>query len=91
MVMEVGVDLFEDAMEAQVLYLLKRTAWRVWRDKIIKFCKTGKAKVYAENTLNELNGFAHIHIIDVKDHLCSEIDNPEDLAVVSEGIKTLEN
>ncbi len=91
MVMKVGVDLFDDAMEAQALYHLKRPDWKVWMNKIIEFCETGKTKVYAENALNELNGAANIHILDVKDHLCSEIDNPEDLAVVSEKLKTLKN
>lgn len=91
MVMKVGVDLFDDAMEAQALYHLKRTDWKVWMDKIVEFCEAGKTKVYAENALNELNGAANIHILDVQDHLCSEIDNPEDLEVVSEKLKALED
>ncbi len=90
MLMRVGVDLFDYAMEAKTLYHLKRTDRKVWMDKIIEFCETGKTKVYAENTLNELNGDANTHILEVKDHLCSEIDNPEYLAVVSEKLKTLE-
>ena len=88
-VMKVGVDFFNDAMEAQALYKLNKDDWNVWLDRIIEFCESGNTKVYAENALNELNGAANIHALDVKDLLCAEIDNPEDLAVVSFKLKEI--
>ena len=91
MVMAVGVDIFNEAMEAQALYHLKKDDWKVWLDKIIEFCETDNRKVYAENALNELNGAANIHALDVENLLCSEIDNPEDLAVVSARLKEIES
>lgn len=91
MVLKVGVDLFDQAMEAQALYKLKKEDWKVWLDKIVEFCEAGNTKVYAENALNELNGAANIVALDVEDLLCAEIDNPEDLAVVSGRLKELEN
>lgn len=91
MVLKVGVDLFDQAMEAQALYKLKKEDWKVWLDKIVEFCESGNTKVYAENALNELNGAANIAALDVEDLLCAEIDNPEDLAVVSGRLKELEN
>ena len=90
-VMKVGIDIFDEAMEAQALYKLNRDNWKVWLDRIIEFCETGNTKVYAENALNELNGAANIAALDVKDLLCAEIDNPEDLAMVSEKLKEIEN
>ena len=90
-VMAVGVDIFEEAMEAQALYHLRKDDWRIWLRKIIEFCEEGNRSVYAENALNELNGAADIHALDVKDLLCSEIDNPEDLETVSSRLKELEN
>lgn len=90
-VMKVGVDIFNEAMEAQALYKLNRTDWKVWLDKIIEFCENDNRKVYAENALNELNGAANIHALDVQNLLCSEIDNPEDLAVVSSKLKEIES
>ena len=90
-VMKVGVDIFNDAMEAQALYKLLRPNWKVWLDRIIEFCENGNRKVYAENALNELNGAANISALDVKNLLCSEIDNPEDLAVVTDKLKAIEN
>ena len=91
MVMKVGVDIFNEAMEAQALYKLMKDDWRVWLDKIIEFCESDNRKVYAENALNELNGSANIHALDVENLLCSEIDNPEDLAVVSAKLKEIES
>ena len=91
MVMKVGIEFFNDAMEAQALYNLKKADWKVWFDKISEFCEGGKTKVYAENALNELNGAANIHALDVENLLCSEIDNPEDLAVVSAKLKEIES
>ena len=91
MVLKVGVDLFDQAMEAQALYKLNKADWKVWLDKIVEFCESGNTKVYAENALNKLNGAANIAALDVEDLLCAEIDNPDDLEVVSAKLKELEN
>jgi len=90
-VMAVGVDIFNDAMEAQALYKLNRADWKVWLDEIVKFCESGNVKVYAENALNELKGTANIDALDVQNLLCAEVDNPEDLAVVKGKLKSVEN
>ena len=91
MVMKVGIEFFDDAMEAQALYHLKKDDWKVWLDRISEFCESDRRKVYAENALNELDGAANIHALDVKDLLCSEIDNPEDLAVVTSKLREIES
>ena len=90
-VMEVGVDIFNEAQAAQALYKLNRNDWKVWLDKIVEFCEAGNTKVYAENALNELNGVANIYALDVQSLLCAEIDNPEDLAVVSHRLQEIES
>ena len=90
-VMAVGVDIFNEAMEAQALYKLYKDDWKVWLDKIVEFCESDRRKVYAENALNELSGAANISALDVQNLLCSEIDNPEDLAVVSAKLKEIES
>ena len=91
MVIKVGVDIFNEAMGAQALYKLKKDDWLVWLNKIVEFCEADNTKVYAENALNELNGKANIHALDVQNLLCAEIDNPEDLAVVSSKLKEIES
>lgn len=90
-VLKVGVEFFDQAWEAQALYKLFRDDWKIWLDKIAEFCEEGKTKVYAENALNELDGSANVKALDVKDLLCAEIDNPEDLENVSRKLKEVES
>lgn len=91
MVIKVGIEFFNDAVEAQALYKLKKDDWKHWLDKICEFCESDNTGVYAENALNELDGAAKIHALDVKDMLCSEIDNPEDLKNVTTRLKEIES
>lgn len=93
-VQKVGIDFFTDAMAAQPLYKLKKDDWKLWLDKIVEFCEVddeNKRKVYAENALNELNGACNIAALDVQGMLCAEVDDPDDLAVVSSTLKKIEN
>ena len=85
-VIRVGVDVWDEALEAQARYKLLRNDWKVWLDKIAEFCESGNRKVYAENALNELDGAAGIRALDVGDRLCAEVDDPADLARVRERI-----
>ncbi len=87
----VGIDFFEDAMEAQALYKLNKGDWKIWLNKIVEFCENDNRKCYAEAALNEVTDKCKIKAFDVHNRLCSEIDNPEDLKVVSEKLKQIEN
>jgi choline kinase len=87
----IGVEFFNNAMAAQPLYKLKKEDWNIWLDSICRFVETGKVDCYAENAFNEVSDQCIIHILDIKKALCSEIDTPEDLAVVSALVKELEN
>ena len=87
----VGVDIFSDALASQPLYMLKKEDWKVWLDKIVEFCESGNTNVYAENALNELDGSVNLYPLDIEGMLCSEIDNQEDLAVVSAKLKEIES
>ena len=89
-VQKVGIEFFDEAMEAQALYKLNRADWTIWLNKISEFCENDNRKVYAENALNELGGACNIKAFDVKDRLCTEIDTPEDLAVVSGKLAEIE-
>ncbi|WP_028505924.1 phosphoenolpyruvate mutase [Ruminococcus sp. FC2018] len=93
-IVKVSIDIFDDAMEAQPLYKIKRDDWKIWLDNISAFCESGdeaKRKVYAENAFNEVSDKCMIKPLDVENRLCAEIDNPEDLAVVSAKLKEIEN
>ena len=90
-VIKVGVDYFNEAVAAAPVYKLLKKDWELWLDKIIAFCEAENTKVYAENALNELDGAANIYALDVKNLLCAEIDNQEDLAVVFAKLKDIES
>ena len=90
-VKKVGVEFFNEALAAQALYKLRKRDWKLWLDKIAEFCESGNTKVYAENALNELDGAAEIAALDVKNLLCAEIDNAEDLAAVSAKLREVES
>lgn len=88
---KVGVEFFTDAMEAQAFYKLNRADWRTWLDKICEFCESGNRNCYAENAFNEVSDTCDLYALDVKDRLCSEIDTPEDLMLVTSKLKEIEN
>ena len=90
-VQKVGVEFFNDAVAAQALYKLKRDDWKCWLDKIAEFCEAGITGVYAENALNKLNGAANICALDVQNLLCAEIDDANDLTLVSAKLKEVES
>lgn len=90
-VIKVGVEYFRNAAAAQPLYCLRQEDWKLWLDKIVEFCESGKTRCYAENALNKLDGACHIAPLDVRDMLCSEVDDPADLAVVTAQLREVES
>lgn len=80
---KVGINFFDDALSAQPLYKINKNDWEVWLNNIISFCESDNFKCYAENAFNEVSDKCLIYPLDVKDELCSEIDNIEDLERVS--------
>ena len=94
LVKSVGIEFYNEVMAAQPLYKLFKDDWKLWLNRIISYCESEdetKKKCYAENALNELEGSANIQILDIQNLLCAEIDNPEDLAVVSSKLKEIES
>jgi len=83
---KVGIEFFDNAMAAQPLYKIKKEDWLVWLHNIEKFCESDNRKVYAENAFNEVSDKCKIYPCDVQGMLCSEIDTPEDLKVVSQKV-----
>lgn len=88
---KVGIEFFNEAMAAQPLYKLKKEDWIPWLDKITEYCEADNQKCYAENALNDISNKINLIPLDVENRLCSEIDNPEDLAIVLAKLKEVEN
>lgn len=89
-IVKVGIEFFNDALAAQPLYKLRKADWNIWLKHIVEFCEGGETKCYAEKALNEVSENCNIMPLDVYTKLCSEIDSPEDLAVVTERLKEVE-
>lgn len=90
----VGIEFFSEAIAAQPLYKIKRYDWKIWLENIKAYIESGeesKRKCYAENAFNEVSFACIIRPLDIHDCLCNEIDNPEDLAVVSSRLHEIEN
>ena len=83
---KVGIEFFDNALAAQPLYKILKDDWKVWLDNIVRFCEQDNRKCYAENAFNEVSDSCLIYPCDVRDKLCSEIDTPEDLEVVSKRV-----
>ncbi len=88
---KIGIEFFDSAMAAQPLYMLKRKDWKVWMDKIVDYCEKDIIKCYAENAFNEVSAACNIYPFDVKNMLCREIDTPQDLEIIRECLKAIEN
>ncbi len=91
LVKKIGVEFFTNALEAQPLYKLNKSDWKIWLSKICEYCKAGNNKCYAETAFNELAGTCQIFAYDMKNRLCSEIDTQEDLSIVMEKLQVVEN
>jgi len=87
---KVGIEFFNNAMAAQALYNIKKNDWKVWNNEIVNYCESGKCNVYAECAFNDVSDKCKIIPIDVKNELCSEIDNPNDLVVVRDKVQNIE-
>ncbi len=88
---KVGIEFFNDAVEAQALYKLKKEDWKIWLDEIVFYCENNNRNCYAENAFNEISDKCAIYALDMKDELCAEIDTQEDLDVIQSKLHEIEN
>lgn len=89
-IVKVGIEFFDNARAAQPLYKILRADWRRWLESIVSFCERGERGCYAENAFNEISSDCQMHALDVFNLLCNEIDNPNDLAIVSSRLQEIE-
>ena len=55
----------------------------MWLDEITDFCESGRRGVYAEEALNGITDRLELYAAQQSTRLCSEIDNEDDLKVIS--------
>lgn len=89
-VREIGINVFgEDCVASQPAYKLQKVTMEVWLEAISDFCRRGETGVYAENALNTILDRLEMVPVALEGCLCNEIDNPEDLEVVSRRFQML--
>lgn len=83
-VVEIGIHVFGgDCVASQPAYKLLGRDMEAWMDEIHAFCAGGETGVYAENALNRLFASLSMKPVWLRGRLCNEIDNMDDLAIVS--------
>lgn len=85
-IQKIGISYFEQAFAAQPLYKFEKEDFGKWLSAIVEFCESedeDKRKLYAEEALNTVLEKLYLNFYDVGNKLCQEVDNPDDLAVVS--------
>jgi len=86
---KIGVEYFDSAYTAEPLYKVNKGDWQVWLNSVINYCENNKTNVYAETAFNDISDNCKLYPIDIGDELCAEIDNPEDLDIISKRISEL--
>ena len=81
---KIGVEFTDSAVTAQPFYKILKKGWIKWLERIVEYCEVGNYNCYAENAFNDISGEFSLAPLDVKDILCREIDNSDDLEKVSE-------
>lgn len=81
----IGIEFFgPDCVACQPAYLWRREDFAAWMGAIAAFCEKGQRRVYAENAFNAQNGAIPLYPLELNGRLCNEIDNPDDLKIVSQ-------
>lgn len=84
LVSKIGIEFFgEDCIACQPAYLFLKKDFLVWLKEVEHFCEKGEKNVYAENAFNEKSHLMNIYTLELHSRLCNEIDNLEDLSIIS--------
>ena len=85
---EISVNLFKKNCHFLApLYKFSKNGFSKWMDKIEEYVNQNQVTCYAENALNELLGKEiDLHAVYIKNWLCMEIDNVDDLKAVQKRL-----
>lgn len=80
----IGVDFFgPNCYACQPAYSWREKDFAAWMRAIGEFCSNGQRNVYAENAFNAHSGTIPMYPMELHGRLCNEIDNLQDLEIVS--------
>lgn len=88
---EIGVKVSgPDCVFLLPMYKFSRKAMAVWMEEIATFIERGKRKVYAEEAFNNVSDQIALQALAIEPGiLCTEIDTPDDLRLVTEQASRL--
>jgi len=86
----IGVRYFGDDCEAcQPAYKWCKGDFALLMNEIEIFCSNCETKVYAEEAFNRISDKIDLYPLELEYRLCNEIDNLDDLALISERFKKI--
>lgn len=89
-VISVGVEFFgSDCVACQPAYKWTKADFSIWMREIEAFCERGHRQVYAENAFNNVSDQINLYPLGLNNRLCNEIDNVEDLKIVSDRFRQI--
>lgn len=77
---KISVKLSDGAVPSQPAYKLLESDMGIWVERIVKYSDEGKRSCYAEDALNDVLDSIDMVPVDLKNILCMEIDDQDDLA-----------
>lgn len=80
---KISVNIFHNVFMGQPLYKINKEDWNIWLEEICNFCNSGNTNVYAEEAFNNISDKCNIKPLDIEDKLCMEIDDEDDLSLIS--------
>lgn len=80
---KISVNIFDNVFMGQPLYKMNKEDWNIWLEEICNFCNSGNTNVYAEEAFNNISDKCNIKPLDIEDKLCMEIDDEDDLSLIS--------
>ena len=75
---KIGVEFFDKVLPLQPLYKFMQNDWEIWLSNIISYCENEKTDCYAETAFNDISNDVILYPVDIKNLICSEIDDNYD-------------
>lgn len=88
---KIGIEYFNNSIAAQPLYKLFQKDWNIWLQRIKYLCEHNIRNCYAENAFNEISHKLKLFPFDIREKLCNEIDDYNDLILVLNRIKEIDS
>lgn len=91
LVKKISVKALDNAITLQPLYKLLKSDLRKWISRIEALCEKGIVDCYAEEAFNDCSDQISLFPVDIKELICGEIDNEQDLNRIKDLLNKKKN